>query len=106
MIIRGGENIYPREIEEFLHQHKYVVEASVIGIPSIKYGEEVVAWLKLKIPKGMTQDKILLDLKDFCKKRIADYKIPKQFIVVDEFPMTVTGKIQKFVMREETIKKN
>jgi fatty-acyl-CoA synthase len=96
MIIRGGENIYPREVEEFLHTHPAVSEAQVIGVPSEKYGEEVMAWVRLK-PGARCSD---VELAAFCKGRIATYKIPRWFKLVDGFPLTVTGKVQKFRMRE------
>jgi fatty-acyl-CoA synthase len=96
MIIRGGENVYPREIEEFLHTHPGVSEAQVIGVPSEKYGEEVMAWVKPKSGAALTAR----DLVDHCTGKIATYKIPKHWKFVDDFPMTVTGKVQKFRMRE------
>jgi fatty-acyl-CoA synthase len=99
MIIRGGENVYPREIEEFLHQHPKVSEAQVIGVPDIKYGEEIMAWVKLKPGEESTKE----ELRDFCKGKIAHYKVPRYFRFTDEFPMTVTGKVQKFVMRKQAI---
>jgi fatty-acyl-CoA synthase len=96
MIIRGGENIYPREIEEFLHTHPAVSEAQVIGVPSEKYGEEVMAWVRRK--PGATAGEE--DLLAHCRGKIATYKIPRYWRFVDDFPMTVTGKVQKFRMRE------
>lgn len=96
MIIRGGENIYPREIEEFLYTHPQIAEVSVFGVPSEKFGEEVCAWIQLKSGENLDEDAI----KDYCKGKIAHYKIPRHVRLVDEFPMTVTGKIQKFVMRD------
>ena len=99
MIIRGGENVYPREIEEFLHTHPGVSEAQVIGIPSAKYGEEVMAWVRRKSGAEPTD----AELSAFCTGRIATYKIPRYWKFVDEFPMTVTGKVQKFRMREIAI---
>jgi fatty-acyl-CoA synthase len=96
MIIRGGENIYPREVEEFLHTHAAVSEAQVIGVPSEKYGEEVMAWVRLK--PGARCDAEALTA--HCKGQIATYKIPRWWKFVDSFPMTVTGKVQKFRMRE------
>lgn len=99
MIIRGGENIYPREIEEFLHTHPAISQAQVIGIPSAKYGEEVMAWVKTKPGATLTQ----CDLETFCKGRIATYKMPRYWKFVTVFPMTVTGKVQKFRMRELAI---
>jgi len=99
MIIRGGENVYPREIEEYLYTHPAVEDAQVIGVPSSKYGEEVMAWVKLKPGGSLTDD----ELTTFCKGNIATFKIPRYWKVVDEFPMTVTGKIQKFKMRDVAI---
>ncbi|SEI75164.1 fatty-acyl-CoA synthase [Allopseudospirillum japonicum] len=96
MIIRGGENIYPRELEEFLYTHPDVSDVQVIGVPDQKYGEEVMAWIKLHEGKQMTEEEI----RTFCKGKIAHYKVPRYFKFVQEFPMTVTGKIQKFKMRE------
>lgn len=101
MVIRGGENIYPREIEELLHQHPGVQDAQVIGVPDKLYGEEVMAWIILKEDyKNVTID----DLKTFCKEQVARFKVPRYIKFVDSFPMTVTGKIQKFMMRETSIK--
>lgn len=99
LIIRGGENIYPREIEEFLYTHPAVSDAQVIGIPDDRFGEEVMAWVKLIDGQQATED----ELRDFCKQKIAHYKVPRYIRLVDEFPMTVTGKIQKFKMREISI---
>jgi fatty-acyl-CoA synthase len=96
MIIRGGENIYPREIEEFLYGHPDVSDVQVIGVPSERYGEEVMAWVKLRAGAATTGEA----LAEFCRGRIATYKIPRYWKFVDAFPMTVTGKIQKFRMRE------
>ncbi len=97
MIIRGGENIYPREIEDFLYTHAAISDVQVIGVPDERYGEEVMAWVKLADGQALTAD----ELKAFCKGKIAHYKVPRYVKFVDEFPMTVTGKIQKFKMREE-----
>jgi fatty-acyl-CoA synthase len=99
MIIRGGENIYPREIEEFLHTHPGVSEAQVIGVPSEKYGEEVMAWVRPKPGAELTHDA----LTKHCTGKIATYKVPRFWKLVSEFPMTVTGKVQKFKMREMAI---
>ncbi len=96
MIIRGGENIYPREIEEFLYRHEAIQEVQVFGVPDEKYGEEVCAWIQLK-DKSVNAD----DIRSFCQGQIAHYKIPKHIRFVSEYPMTVTGKIQKFEMRKE-----
>jgi len=100
MVIRGGENIYPKEIEEFLYTHPAIEEVQVTGIPDDKYGEELIAWIKLAPDADpVTSD----DLREFCKGKIAHFKIPRNYKFVDEFPMTVTGKIQKFKMREISI---
>ena len=96
MIIRGGENIYPREVEEFLYSHPDIVDVQVVGIPDEKYGEELVAWVRLRDGASMSRD----DLAAFCAGRIAHFKIPRYLHVTNEFPMTVTGKIQKYRMRE------
>ncbi|MEM9749360.1 MAG: AMP-binding protein [Pseudomonadota bacterium] len=98
MIIRGGENVYPREIEEYLYRHTDIQDVQVFGVPDEKFGEEVCAWIKLKA-QGLTED----DVRAFCKGQIAHYKIPRYIRFVQEYPMTVTGKIQKFVMRERMI---
>ena len=99
MIIRGGENIFPREIEEFLYSYPCVSDVQVIGVPSEKYGEEVMAWVKLRDGATASGE----ELAAFCKSNIASFKIPRYWKFVDEFPMTVTGKIQKFKMREVAI---
>ena len=99
MVIRGGENIYPREIEEFLYRHPAVQDVQVVGVPDVKYGEELCAWIKLRDGASATPDEI----RDFCRGQIAHYKIPRHIRFVDGFPMTITGKIQKFVMRQESI---
>jgi fatty-acyl-CoA synthase len=100
MVIRGGENVYPREIEEFLYRHPKIQDVQVIGIPDPRYGEELCAWVKLRDGEHATPEEI----KAFCQGQIAHYKIPRHIKFVDAFPMTVTGKIQKFLMREETIR--
>ncbi|MNG87994.1 Long-chain-fatty-acid--CoA ligase [compost metagenome] len=99
MIIRGGENIYPRELEEFFYTHPAVADAQVIGIPCNRYGEEIVAWIKLHPGHSATVE----ELQGWCKARIAHFKVPRHFRFVDEFPMTVTGKVQKFRMREISV---
>jgi fatty-acyl-CoA synthase len=101
MVIRGGENVYPREIEEFLYTHPKIQDVQVIGVPDPRYGEEICAWIKLKGGETATAEEI----REFCKGQIAHYKIPRYIEFVAEFPMTITGKIQKFVMREQTIEK-
>jgi fatty-acyl-CoA synthase len=96
MVIRGGENVYPREIEEFLYRHPKIQDVQVFGVPDPRYGEEICAWVKLRPGETMTAD----DVRDFCRDQIAHYKVPRHIRFVDEFPMTVTGKIQKFIMRD------
>ncbi len=97
MVIRGGENIYPREIEEFLYRHKAIQEVQVFGVQDPRLGEELCAWIKLRAGETLTAD----DVKAFCQDQIAHYKVPRHIRFVDEFPMTVTGKMQKFIMREQ-----
>jgi fatty-acyl-CoA synthase len=99
MIIRGGENVYPREIEEFLYRHEDVVDVQVIGVPDERYGEEVMAWVKVRQGSSVTEEGV----RDFCRDQIAHFKVPRYVVFVEEFPMTVTGKIQKFKMREQAI---
>ena len=101
MIIRGGENIYPREIEEFLYQHPAISEVQVFGVPDEKMGEEVCAWIQLNAGHELSAD----DVKDYCRDKITHFKIPRYIDFVDEYPMTVTGKIQKFVMRETMVER-
>ncbi|GHF10936.1 AMP-binding protein [Kordiimonas sediminis] len=96
MIIRGGENVYPKEIEEFLYRHEKIQDVQVFGVPDDKYGEEICAWIQLKPGQSANTQEI----KDFCRDQIAHYKVPRYIKFVEEFPMTVTGKIQKFVMRD------
>jgi fatty-acyl-CoA synthase len=100
MVIRGGENIYPREIEEFLFSHPKVLDVAVVGIPDEKYGEELCAWIVLKSGEAAGE----ADIVAFCRDRIARYKIPRHIRFVDAFPMTVTGKVQKFLIREAMVK--
>ena len=100
MVIRGGENVYPREIEEFLYTHPKISDVQVIGVPDPKYGEEIMAWVKLKPGEQATEEEIIA----YCKGKIAHYKIPRYIKFVDAFPMTVTGKIMKFQMREQSTK--
>ena len=100
MVIRGGENVYPREIEEFLYTHPDVVDAQVIGVPDERYGEELMAWVRLR---AGAQPLSAEDLRAFCTGKLANYKVPRYVHVVDEFPMTVTGKIRKVQMREEAV---
>ena len=100
MLIRGGENIYPREIEEFLYTHPKIEQVEIIGVPDRKYGEEICAWIKIRQGEIANAQEI----RDFCKGKIAHFKIPRYVRFVDEFPMTVTGKVQKYVMREQMTK--
>lgn len=95
MIIRGGENIYPREIEEFLYTHPDVADVQVVGLPDERFGEEVCAWVRLKPGAVLTEEAV----RDFCRGRIAHYKVPRYVVFVDEYPTTVTGKVQKFKLR-------
>jgi fatty-acyl-CoA synthase len=99
MIIRGGENVYPREVEEFLYTHPDVVDVQVIGVPSARYGEEVMAWVRPRPGAAITSDA----LDAYCRGRIATYKIPRYWKFVGEFPTTVTGKVQKYRMRALSI---
>ncbi|MGR2783048.1 AMP-binding protein [Bacillus subtilis] len=99
MLIRGGENIYPREIEEFLYRHPAVLDVQVVGVPDAKFGEEAAAWIKLKDGKSVSPD----ELKAYCKGKIARHKIPRYVIFTDDYPMTASGKIQKYKLREKTI---
>ena len=96
LVIRGGENIYPREIEEFLYSHPAIADVQVVGVPDEKYGEELMAWVKLNAETSLTIE----ELREFCQGKLAHYKIPRYLHVTDEFPMTVTGKIRKVEMRE------
>ncbi len=99
MVIRGGENVYPREIEEFLYTHPAVADVQVVGVPDEKYGEELCAWVIVRDGHTLTAE----DVREFCAGRLAHFKIPRYLMVVEEFPMTVTGKVQKFKMREVSI---
>jgi fatty-acyl-CoA synthase len=99
MVIRGGENVYPREVEEFLYGHPAIVDVQVIGVPDMKYGEELCAWVRLREGQSLSIE----ELREFCEGRIAHYKIPRYLRVSEEFPLTVTGKVQKFKMRELSI---
>jgi fatty-acyl-CoA synthase len=100
MVIRGGENVYPREIEEFLYRHPKIADVQVFGVPDPKFGEELCAWVKLRDGETLTEDEV----RDFCRGQIAHYKIPRYVRFVPDFPMTVTGKMQKFIMRETMVK--
>jgi fatty-acyl-CoA synthase len=99
MVIRGGENVYPREIEEYLYTHPDVVDVQVVGVPDATYGEQLLAAVRLRPGAQTTED----DIREFCRGRIAHYKVPHYVRFVDEFPMTVTGKVQKYKLREQAI---
>ena len=99
MVIRGGENVYPREVEEHLYRHPAILDVQVIGVPDPKYGEELCAWIVLKSGESLTPEAV----REFCRGQIAHYKIPRHIRFVESFPTTVTGKVQKFVMREAMI---
>ena len=97
MVIRGGENVYPREIEEFLYRHPKVQDVQVVGVPDPKYGEELCACIIVRAGEKLSEQEV----RDFCKGQIAHYKIPRYIRLVDSFPMTITGKIQKYLMRDQ-----
>ncbi len=100
MVIRGGENIYPREVEEFLYTHPDILDAQVIGVPDARYGEELMAWIRLRPGAAPIT---AVSLRDFCTGKLAHYKIPRYVHITDEFPMTVTGKVRKVEMREKSV---
>jgi fatty-acyl-CoA synthase len=99
MVIRGGENVYPREVEEFLYRHPAIADVQVIGVPDTKYGEELCAWIVLRPGESLAAEAVT----EFCRGQIAHYKIPRHIRFVEGFPTTVTGKVQKFAMREAMI---
>jgi fatty-acyl-CoA synthase len=101
MVIRGGENVYPREVEEFLYTHPDIADVQVIGVPDDYYGEELCAWIVLRegARDGFDEDA----LREWCRGKIARFKIPRYVRIVDGFPLTVTGKVQKYLMREQEI---
>jgi fatty-acyl-CoA synthase len=99
MVIRGGENIYPREIEEFLYTHEGIADVQVVGVPDEKYGEELCAWVLPRAGVELDEDAV----RDYCRERLAHFKVPRYVLFVDEFPMTITGKVQKFKMREVSV---
>jgi fatty-acyl-CoA synthase len=99
LVIRGGENIYPREVEEFLYTHPGVADVQVIGVPDPRYGEELMAWVMPSPGASLDPDEI----REFCRGKIAHFKVPRYVKLVDAFPMTVTGKVQKYKMRETAI---
>ena len=96
VVIRGGENVYPREVEEFLYGHAAIEDVQVFGVADARYGEELCAWVKLRADAALTED----DIRAYCRNQIAHQKVPRYVRFVDGFPMTVTGKMQKFLMRE------
>ena len=100
MVIRGGENVYPREVEEFLHAHPEITDVQVVGVPDPKYGEELCAWVRRASGAALLEE----DVRAFCKGKLAHYKVPRYVLFVEEFPMTVTGKVQKYKMREESVR--
>jgi fatty-acyl-CoA synthase len=99
MVIRGGENVYPTEVEEFLYTHPLIEDVQVIGVPDERYGEELCAWVQLRADSELTVEEI----RAYCSGKIAHYKIPRYIRFTSEFPMTITGKVQKFKMREASI---
>jgi fatty-acyl-CoA synthase len=99
MVIRGGENVYPREVEEFLYRHPKIQDVQVFGVPDERFGEELCAWIKVRAGETLTAEQV----REFCRDQIAHYKVPRHIRFVDEFPMTVTGKMQKFIMRERMV---
>jgi fatty-acyl-CoA synthase len=99
MVIRGGENVYPREIEEYLYRHPAIQDVQVVGVPDVRYGEELCAWIVLTPGESLTAE----DVRAFCQGQIAHYKIPRHVRFVEGFPTTVTGKVQKYAMREAMI---
>ena len=100
LVIRGGENVYPREVEEFLYSHPDIIDAQVIGVPDVRYGEELMAWIRMRAgAEPLTAD----DVREFCRGRLAHFKIPRYVHIVDDFPMTVTGKVRKVQMRQEAV---
>ncbi|HEX6697197.1 MAG TPA: AMP-binding protein [Solirubrobacteraceae bacterium] len=101
MVIRGGENVYPREIEEFLYSHEAISDVQVIGVPDERYGEELCAWVIARPGAELDEDGV----RDYCRERMAHFKVPRYVIFVDEFPMTITGKVQKFKMREASVER-
>jgi fatty-acyl-CoA synthase len=101
MVIRGGENVYPREIEEFLYTHEDVADVQVVGVPDVRYGEELCAWVIVRAGASLDEDGV----REYCRGRLAHFKVPRYVIFADEFPMTITGKVQKFKMREASIER-
>ncbi len=99
MIIRGGENIYPREIEEFLYSHPLIKDGQIVGVPDARYGEEIAAFVIARTRDPIDPEAV----REFCRGKIAHYKIPRYVVPVEEFPMTISGKVQKFQLREQAI---
>ena len=99
MIIRGGENVYPREIEEFLYTHPDIADVQVVGVPDLRYGEELCAWVVARSGASLTEEAV----REFCQSQLAHYKVPRYVVFTDGFPMTVTGKVQKYKMRDDAI---
>jgi fatty-acyl-CoA synthase len=99
MVIRGGENVYPREVEEFLYTHPAVLDVQVVGVPDERFGEELVAAVRLQPGATVTAEEI----REHCRGRIAHYKVPRYVLFVDEYPMTISGKVQKYLLREAAI---
>jgi len=99
MVIRGGENVYPREVEEYLYTHPKIEDVQVVGIPDARYGEEICAWIRIKPGEGLSAEEVVA----YCRDQIAHYKVPRYVRFVDEFPLTVTGKVQKFLIRQAMI---
>jgi fatty-acyl-CoA synthase len=102
MVIRGGENIYPREVEEFLYTHPAIDDVQVIGVPDERYGEELMAWVRLR-PAAVDEGLTIEQVREFCARRLAHYKVPRYLHLTDEFPMTVSGKVRKVEMRERSV---
>ena len=99
MVIRGGENVYPREIEEFLYTHQDIADVQVVGVPDERYGEELCAWVITRTGASLDEESV----REHCRGRLAHFKVPRYVIFTDEFPMTVTGKVQKYRLREIAI---
>jgi fatty-acyl-CoA synthase len=99
LVIRGGENVYPREIEEFLYTHPDISDVQVVGVPDERYGEELCAWVVPRADATLTEDEV----REFCRASLAHFKVPRYVVFTDGFPMTVTGKVQKYKMREDAV---
>jgi fatty-acyl-CoA synthase len=99
MVIRGGENVYPREVEEFLYTHPSIADVQVVGVPDPRYGEELCAWVRLRDGNSITEEEV----REHCRASLAHFKVPRYVLFVEDFPMTVTGKVQKFRMRDESV---